>query len=158
MKAFEKLWHEGVIFFFHVSLGSHVDREKSKFLKSLLSSTPWAVKREFTHYSSSDCCVKRYLSILLRFRLHAFVVSDDISKMYRQILVDPSQRNLQQILWRFDPLEPLHAYVLKTITYVTAATSFYSHGVFFSYLMIKKKLRITFMLMTYWPDLILSQT
>lgn len=66
------------------------------------------------------------LSILLRFRQHSFVASADIEKMYRQILVHPSQRSLQQILWRFDPSEPLQTYLLNTVTYGTAAASFLS--------------------------------
>lgn len=64
------------------------------------------------------------LSILIRFRQHSYVVSADITKMYRQILVCPSQRNLQQILWRFDPSHPLETYSLNTVTYGTTAASF----------------------------------
>ncbi|XP_072384596.1 uncharacterized protein [Diabrotica undecimpunctata] len=64
------------------------------------------------------------LSILLRFRQHTYVVSADIAKMYRQVLVNPEQRNLQQILWRFSPEEELSPYQLNTITYGTASASF----------------------------------
>lgn len=64
------------------------------------------------------------LSILLRFRQHTFVVSADIVKMYRQVLVNPSQRNLQQILWRFNNSHELESYQLNTITYGTSAASF----------------------------------
>ncbi|XP_072400935.1 uncharacterized protein [Diabrotica undecimpunctata] len=64
------------------------------------------------------------LSILLRFRQHTYVVSADIAKMYRQVLVNPEQRSLQQILWRFSPEEELSPYQLNTITYGTASASF----------------------------------
>ncbi|XP_043474287.1 uncharacterized protein LOC122506260 [Leptopilina heterotoma] len=41
--------------------------------------------------------------ILLRFRKYLFVVTADIAKMYRQVLVNDSQRKLQRIIWRFHP-------------------------------------------------------
>ncbi|XP_072395063.1 uncharacterized protein [Diabrotica undecimpunctata] len=62
--------------------------------------------------------------ILLRFRQHAFVVSADITKMYRQVLVDPEQRALQQIFWRSSPSDTLSTYQLNTVTYGTASASF----------------------------------
>lgn len=64
------------------------------------------------------------LSILLRFRQHKYVVTSDVEKMYRAIQVEPSQRSLQQILFRFDPSEPLHTYILNTVTYGTASAPF----------------------------------
>ncbi|GBN96778.1 hypothetical protein AVEN_109274-1 [Araneus ventricosus] len=39
-------------------------------------------------------------SIMLLFRKHKFVFSADIRKMYRMILVDPQQRDLQRIVWK----------------------------------------------------------
>ncbi|GBM87017.1 hypothetical protein AVEN_40602-1 [Araneus ventricosus] len=39
-------------------------------------------------------------SIMLRFRKNKFVFSADIRKMYRMILVDPQQRDLQRIVWK----------------------------------------------------------
>ncbi|CAG9135002.1 unnamed protein product [Plutella xylostella] len=64
------------------------------------------------------------LSILLRFRQHKFVVTGDVEKMYRAVLVEPHQRSLQQILFRFDRSEPLKSYTLKTLTYGTAAAAY----------------------------------
>lgn len=66
------------------------------------------------------------LSILLRFWQHSFVVSADIAKMYLQKLIHPLQRNLRQILWPFDLLEPLETYLLSIVTDGTAAASFLS--------------------------------
>ncbi|XP_076392689.1 uncharacterized protein LOC143265292 [Megachile rotundata] len=63
-------------------------------------------------------------SILVRFRQHRVVVSADIEKMYRQILVSPEQRSLQRILWREDPSQPLDVYELNTVTYGTASAPF----------------------------------
>lgn len=64
------------------------------------------------------------LSILLRFRLHAYVACADIEKMYRQCLVDKSQRELQLILWRDSPSDAFNVYQLNTVTYGTASAPF----------------------------------
>ena len=43
------------------------------------------------------------LSILLRFRKHSIVISADVAKMYRQVLIEPSQRNLQKNILERQP-------------------------------------------------------
>ena len=53
--------------------------------------------------------------ILLRFRSHQYVLSGDIEKMYRQILIRPEDRKYQQILWRNSNGE-IDAYQLNTVT------------------------------------------
>ncbi|XP_039303428.1 uncharacterized protein LOC120357330 [Solenopsis invicta] len=63
-------------------------------------------------------------SILTRFRIFQYVISADIIKMYRQILVDPSQASLQRILWRSDPNSDIQTYELSTLTYGTSSASF----------------------------------
>ncbi|XP_047994669.1 uncharacterized protein LOC125232886 [Leguminivora glycinivorella] len=65
-------------------------------------------------------------AILLRFRQHRFVVSADIEKMYRQILVDEDQRSLQKILWRSSPSQPIKIFTLNTVTYGTASAPYLS--------------------------------
>lgn len=64
------------------------------------------------------------VSILLRFREHKVVVVSDISKMYRIVLMHPDDRDMQQILWRNDPSEPIQTYRLNTVTYGTASAPF----------------------------------
>ncbi|XP_072403142.1 uncharacterized protein [Diabrotica undecimpunctata] len=64
------------------------------------------------------------ISILLRFRRYPFVASADIAKMYRQILIDDTQRCLQRILWRNHPKDPLHSYELNTVTYGSTSSSY----------------------------------
>ena len=64
---------------------------------------------------------------LLRFRLHRYVFTADIEKMYRQILVHEDDRRFQLILWRNHPTEELQAYQLNTVTYGT--TSILGHKV-----------------------------
>lgn len=59
-------------------------------------------------------------SIIVRFRTHNYVLSADITKMYRQILVDETQTPLQRILWRDNPNESIQTYELLTVTYGTS--------------------------------------
>ncbi|XP_072392300.1 uncharacterized protein [Diabrotica undecimpunctata] len=63
-------------------------------------------------------------SILLRFREHNFVFTGDIAKMYRQVLVEPTQRNLQRVIWRNDPSQEINIYQLNTVTYGLASSSY----------------------------------
>lgn len=42
---------------------------------------------------------KDFFSIMVRFRKHKYAFSADITKMYRQILVHPSDRNLEKIFF-----------------------------------------------------------
>ncbi|XP_060861787.1 uncharacterized protein LOC132938793 [Metopolophium dirhodum] len=68
------------------------------------------------------------ITILARFRKHKFAFSADVSKMYRQIWVDPQQRSYQKIIWRANPEEPLRTYRLNTVTYGTVPASFLATG------------------------------
>lgn len=65
-------------------------------------------------------------SILVRFRKHAYVVIADVAKMYRQILINENQRDLQRIFWRESSEERLKEYRLNTLTYGTSPASFIS--------------------------------
>lgn len=47
------------------------------------------------------------LSILLHFRQIRYVLVADVEKMYRQIVVHPDDRPLQQILWREHESDPI---------------------------------------------------
>jgi hypothetical protein len=62
--------------------------------------------------------------IIVRFRKHQVALSADVSKMYRQILVDTADQPLQKIVWRFEPYHDLKVYHLKTVTYGTACAPF----------------------------------
>ena len=64
------------------------------------------------------------MSILMRFHFFAYVITADIIKMYRQILVHPSQMCLQRILWRDANLVNVDTYELITVTYGTTSVSF----------------------------------
>ncbi|VVC45890.1 Ribonuclease H-like domain,Protein of unknown function DUF1759,Peptidase aspartic [Cinara cedri] len=57
------------------------------------------------------------VDILTRFRIHQFVFTIDLYKMYRQILVLPAYCRYQHIFWRSSPAEELKEYQLNTVTY-----------------------------------------
>lgn len=65
-------------------------------------------------------------SILVRLRQHAFILTGDIEKFYRQIYLEPSQRQLQTILWRKDEREPINYLQLNTVTYGTSSAPYLS--------------------------------
>lgn len=64
--------------------------------------------------------------ILCLFRLHTYVFTTDIEKMYRQILLNTEQRKYQAILWRHSSEEPISTYLLNTVTYGVTTSSFLS--------------------------------
>lgn len=57
------------------------------------------------------------VNILTRFRIAQFAFTADICKMYRQILILPTYRKYQHILWRSSPTDQLVEYELNTVTY-----------------------------------------
>ena len=63
-------------------------------------------------------------SLLTRFRSYTYVLTADIEKMYRQILVHPHHRKYQKILWREDSQQPIKTFELNTVTYGTSSASF----------------------------------
>ncbi|GBN51454.1 hypothetical protein AVEN_268817-1, partial [Araneus ventricosus] len=63
-------------------------------------------------------------SIVSRFRKHKFAFSADIKKMYRQILIDPNQRDLQRIVWKTSADASVKVYKLSTVTYGTVSAPF----------------------------------
>ncbi|XP_071652694.1 uncharacterized protein [Temnothorax longispinosus] len=83
-----------------------------------------------TGVSLNDCLMvgpslqQDLFSIISRFRTFEFVLVADITKMYRQVLVDESQVSLQRILWRDTPDGPIRVLELLTVTYGTGAAAF----------------------------------
>ncbi|GFT75610.1 integrase catalytic domain-containing protein [Trichonephila clavipes] len=63
-------------------------------------------------------------SIVSRFRKHEYAFSADIKKMYRQILVDPNQKDLLRIMWKTSADAPIKTYKLATVTYGTVSAPF----------------------------------
>nr|XP_012217558.1 PREDICTED: uncharacterized protein LOC105669264 [Linepithema humile] len=63
-------------------------------------------------------------NVLLRWRLHRYVLATDVEKMYRQILVHPEDRDLQRIIWRDDEQGNMGDFRLNTVTYGLACAPF----------------------------------
>ncbi|XP_076678236.1 uncharacterized protein LOC143374185 [Andrena cerasifolii] len=64
------------------------------------------------------------VSIITRFRLHKYVLTADIAKMYRQVDLRAVDRKYQRILWRENSNQPIKTYELNTVTYGTASAPF----------------------------------
>ena len=62
------------------------------------------------------------VSLILKFRLHNYVITADIEKMYRQILVRSEDRKYQRVLW--GEAENIKTYKLNTVTFGLASTPF----------------------------------
>ncbi|XP_055623685.1 uncharacterized protein LOC129767090 [Toxorhynchites rutilus septentrionalis] len=65
-------------------------------------------------------------STVVNFRMPRYVVTADVTKMFRQIWIHPDDRRYQQILWRYNPSEPIRTYQLKTVTYGLASSPFHA--------------------------------
>lgn len=63
---------------------------------------------------------------LLRFRKFKIAFLGDVEKMFRQVLIDSSQWDLQRIFWREKRSEPIREYWLKTVTYGMASSGYMS--------------------------------
>lgn len=62
--------------------------------------------------------------ILVSSRSHKFLYTADIEKMYRMIWVHVDDRDLQRILWRDSPSNPISEFQLNTLTFGTSPASF----------------------------------
>nr|CAI5846278.1 unnamed protein product [Callosobruchus analis] len=63
-------------------------------------------------------------SILIRFRKHQVVLTADVEKMYRMVQIAEKHRDLQRIVWRYNPDDEISHYQLNTVTYGTTASPF----------------------------------
>ena len=63
-------------------------------------------------------------SILSRFRTYSYVMTGDINKMYRQIIVDSKETKYQKIFWRSEFDQDIKVFKLNTVTYGTASAPY----------------------------------
>lgn len=63
-------------------------------------------------------------NILIRFRCSKYVISADITKMYRQILINNKDKQFQKNLWRDNPQFEMNTYELATLTYGTKSAPY----------------------------------
>jgi hypothetical protein len=61
---------------------------------------------------SGPALQQELFSIVARFGIHQYILTADIAKMYRQILVDCDNRNYQLIVWRQRPDLPIETFHL----------------------------------------------
>lgn len=62
--------------------------------------------------------------IIVRFRLYTYVITADITAMFRQIEVEESDRDLQRIIWRRENEPSTQVYSLNTVTYGTTCAPY----------------------------------
>lgn len=62
--------------------------------------------------------------ILVRSQVHKILFTAYIKQMYRQIEIQPEDRDYLRILWRFDRSMPIDEYRLRTVTYGTSCAPF----------------------------------
>ena len=55
--------------------------------------------------------------ILIKFRSYKVAVSADISKMYREVILNKSDRQLHRFVWRSNPDQPLTLYCMNRVTF-----------------------------------------
>nr|CAI5827907.1 unnamed protein product [Callosobruchus analis] len=64
------------------------------------------------------------LSIFLWFRQYKFVITADVEKMYRQVLLAEDDKALHRIFWRENASDELKCYELQTVIYGTAPAAY----------------------------------
>ena len=62
--------------------------------------------------------------ILLRFRTYRVTLSGDISKMYREILLSPPDKQLHRFLWRPQVDQPIATYCMNRVTFGVASSPY----------------------------------
>ena len=83
-----------------------------------------------THFSlNSILCVGPTLhppldQILIRFRTYRIALSADISKMYREILLHPKDRQLHRFLWRAQTDQTIQHYCMNRVTFGIASSPY----------------------------------
>ena len=83
-------------------------------------------------YSLNDCLLlgpglqDDVFDILIRFRLHQHALSADVAKMYRQMVLDESDRDFHRILWRDYVTDEIRELSMTRVTYGVASSSYHS--------------------------------
>lgn len=82
------------------------------------ASSPTANKKSLNDILHPGPILQQDLVIqILKWRFFKYVFNADVTKMYRQILVDPSQTQFQRILFRRAPNDPVEDFELLTVTF-----------------------------------------
>ena len=62
--------------------------------------------------------------ILLKFRTYRVALTGDISKMYREVMLSPPDRQLHRFLWRPQPDQPVLDYCMNWVTFGVASSPY----------------------------------
>ena len=62
--------------------------------------------------------------ILLKFRVYPIALNSDISKMYREVLLHPPDKDLHRFVWRATPSAPLQDYRMCRVTFGVSASPY----------------------------------
>ncbi|UYV65348.1 hypothetical protein LAZ67_3004018 [Cordylochernes scorpioides] len=107
----------------HAVLGGQPDRRKFRVVFDASAKTKNGFSFNDRLYTGPKLQID-ILSIMMNCRRHRIFIMSYIEKMYRQILVRPSDAERQRIIWRRRLEDKLMAYRLNTVTYGTAAAPF----------------------------------
>ena len=55
--------------------------------------------------------------ILMRFRMHRVALTGDVQKMYREILLAPSDQNFHRFVWRAQVSDPVSEFCMNRVTF-----------------------------------------
>lgn len=62
--------------------------------------------------------------VLIRFRKHPYVLTTDVSKMYRAVTLTPEHRDFHRFLWRDKDTDPVVDYRMTRVTFGIASAAF----------------------------------
>ncbi|XP_055932069.1 uncharacterized protein LOC129962347 [Argiope bruennichi] len=88
------------------------------------ASAPSASGQSLNDLLLAGAVKENIFEIMTRFRTYKYTFMADIKKIYRQILIDESQRNLLKILYKDNMNEFPTTYRLNTVTYGTKSAPF----------------------------------
>ena len=63
-------------------------------------------------------------AILLKFRCYPVAINADISKMYREVLLHPADKDLHRFVWRASPEDPISTYRMCRVTFGVSASPY----------------------------------
>lgn len=96
----------------------HAVAEKTKFRVVYDASNPTSTGVSLNDIQLPGPKLQNNLfDVMIAFRIGEIAMTADISKMYRQIRINPKQLDLQRIVWRESIDEPIRDYQLTVVTY-----------------------------------------
>ncbi|XP_059224869.1 uncharacterized protein LOC131997670 [Stomoxys calcitrans] len=94
------------------------DRLTTKLRVVFNASSPSSNKKSLNDSLFSGPILQQDLVLqILKWRFFKYVFNADVTKMYRQILLDPSQTQFQRILFRKSSKDPVEDFELLTVTF-----------------------------------------